>query len=272
MLTGMLFVMPAGARAQNDAPAQTGAPKAAPSAPKEATHSEPISAERPGFTNGADIVARGRVQFETGYTYYYNRGQKQHTVGDGGQIRLPVAPRLEIRFGIPAYLVQKGDGARVHGFADSTVAFKYQFLQANEKNRLIPTSAFIGTLEIPNGARDFRADDYQPTAAIENDWTISETLSVTADVVYVSVRQSGLRYGEWQGGVTLTKTLSPRYGTFAEVYRIADFGNGDTRTTYFDGGLTYRVGANTIFDVNGGVGAFGTRDVWFLGTGIARRW
>lgn len=232
---------------------------------------EPVSPERPGFTNGTDIVPLGKIQFETGYTHNRESDGRTDTFGDGMQLRFPLRPNLEARLGLPAYIRERGE-SRIDGLGDTSVGLKYRFQEANPSRTAIPALALIGGLELPTGKKAFREDDYQPSLALEADWQLSERYSLTADAVYNAVRQNGLRFDEWAGGVCLTAQLSPVWGTFGELYRIADTGTGDTHDNFFDTGLIYRVGANTAIDVNGGFGVLGTHDQWFVGGGISRRW
>ena len=234
---------------------------------------DPISAERPGFTNGTDTVPQGKIQWEGGYQFAKDSSSKQHILGDGMQVRYPFAPNAEVRLGLPDYSWQRDDsGMKTNGFGDASVSLKYRFLEAKDSARALPALAVIGNLELPTANRDFREDDYQPSLALEADWSLTDKYSLTADTVYNGVRQGGSRYDEWSGGLCLTVTLSPVWGTFAEVYRVSDTGAGDTHANFADTGLTCRIGANTVVDVNGGVGITGAKDSYFMGGGIARRW
>ncbi|GIW95826.1 MAG: hypothetical protein KatS3mg110_3867 [Pirellulaceae bacterium] len=53
---------------------------------------EPIATDRPDFTEASSTVPRGRVQFETGYTFTYD-------VEDGVIHRAHTAPELLVRYG-----------------------------------------------------------------------------------------------------------------------------------------------------------------------------
>ena len=232
---------------------------------------EPISPERPSFTNGTDTVPVGHTQFESGYTRSYDHGDRENTLGDGTQLRVPIRSNWEARFGLPAYLWERGSGP-VDGFGDASISMKYRFRDAEAARKAFPALAFIAGLELPTGKGAFREDDYQPSLALEADWKLAERYSLTADTVYNAVRSNGQRYDEWGGGICLNITLSPLWETFGEIYRVSDTGTGETHDNFVDTGLVYRVGANTAIDINTGFGVFGTRSQWFIGGGIARRW
>jgi len=234
--------------------------------------SDPISPERPGFTNGTDTVAPGRYQFETGYAFTYTRGDREHALGDSGQLRFPLRSNVEVRAGLPTYFWERGDAPRTDGFGDASVSVKYRFLDADDHRRAAPSLALIAGLELPTGKRGFREDDYSPSAALEAQWQFTQKYGLSANAVYNGIRQNGVRYDEYAGALCLNIALSPAVGTYAELFRVSDTGMGDIHQNFFDTGLTYCIGANTALDINGGVGVFGTRDTWFVGGGIARRW
>ncbi len=233
---------------------------------------EPISPERPGFTNGTDTVALSRYQLEAGYAFSHTGGDREHALGDGGQLRFPLRKNVEVRAGLPTYFWERGTSAPTDGFGDASVSVKYRFLNASDRRRAAPSLAFIGGLELPTGKRRFREDDYSPSAALEAQWQLTEKYGLSANAVYNGVRQNGVRYDEFGGAVCLNIALSPVLGTYAELFRVSDTGAGTTHQNFFDTGITCRLNANTAFDINGGVGVFGTRDTWFIGGGIARRW
>ena len=232
---------------------------------------EPISAERPGFTNGTDTVPIGKIQFETGYLRSYQSGDRENKLGDGTQLRIPVSANLEARLGLPAYFWERGS-TQTEGVGDANLSVKYHFRDASRKQNALPALAVIGSVELPTGKRDFRVDDYQPSLALEADWSFTERYSLTADGVYNAIRQNDARYTEWAGGLCFNIALSPTWGTFAEVYRISDTGAGDVHQNFFDTGILYKIGSNTALDINGGFGIFGTENTSFIGGGIARRW
>ena len=68
----------------------------------------PIDTDRPDFTDGTHTVARGRWQFETGYTYQQARGidaGHTHSLPEA-LLRVGVWSQVELRIG-ENYLVQR---------------------------------------------------------------------------------------------------------------------------------------------------------------------
>ncbi len=231
----------------------------------------PIPAERPGFTSGTDTVTPGRIQLEAGLSVHRSGSDQQSSFGDSAQLRFPLRDNLEARLGLPSYLRQTGS-ADAKGLGDASVSLKYRFLETNPKQKFLPALAFIGGVELPTGTRDLREDDYQPSLALEAGWDLGERFSLGGNVTYAGIRQGGARYDEWGTGLCLNINISPLWQSFGEVYRVSDTGVGEIHQNFFDTGASYRVAANTMLDISGGVGILGTRDSWFVGGGISRRW
>lgn len=231
---------------------------------------EPISPERPGFTNGTDTVAPGHLQLEWGVVTARQDADRQTEAGDGAQLRVPLSERAEARLGLQSYVWERAGGERQSGLGDLSVSFKYRFV--DDARGRHPSAAIIAGVELKTGSAAEREDDYQPSAALELTQQIGDRFSIDADVVYNGIRQNGLRYDEWAGGLCLNYQFTRRVGGFLETYRVSDLGQGKANAQYVDGGVTYLLDRDTQVDFNAGVGANGIKNDYFVGAGVARRW
>jgi hypothetical protein len=233
---------------------------------------EPISPERPGFTNGTDTIPFGRYQFETGYQYSHDGKSFEHEIDNSAQLRFGVSPRAEVRLGVPAYdWFSGGEGSpRTRGLADSSVSAKWRFFDGQQTKR--PSLALILGTTLPTGSRAFRENYLQPQAALESHFDFSDNYSLEGNLVYSDARSEGRRFDQYSGGLNLGYNASRTLTFFIETYRVSPTDLGKVSGSYIDGGLTYLTGKDTQLDVNGGTGVTrGVRSGFFVGAGIAHR-
>jgi hypothetical protein len=233
---------------------------------------EPISAERPGFTNGTDTVPVRKIQFETGYQYARDGKSIEHELDNSAQIRFGVSSNAEIRFGIPTYdWSSTGDSTPgTRGLSDSSISAKWRFLDGRQSHR--PSLALIFSTTLPTGSRAVGENHLQPQAALETHFDFSGKYSLEANFVYAGLYSDSRRFDQYSGGLNLGYSVSQAFGLFVETYRISPTDYKSVSGTYVDGGLTYIVRKNTQFDINGGTGITkGVRSGFFVGAGIAHR-
>ncbi|MES2464378.1 MAG: transporter [Armatimonadota bacterium] len=233
---------------------------------------DPISPERPGFTNGTDTVPLARFQFETGYQYARDGKTSEHEIDNSAQLRYGISSRAEIRLGVPAYdWFSSGDGMPgTRGLADSSFSAKWRFLDGMEAKR--PSLALILGTTLPTGSKQLGDSHLQPQAALESHFDFADKYSLEANFVYSDARSEGKRFDQYSGGLNLGYNASQTLGMFVETYRISPTEYGGVTGTYVDGGLTYLLGKDTQVDLNGGTGVTrGVRSGFFVGAGIAHR-
>lgn len=237
--------------------------------PQARADDDTIIPERPGFTNGTATVSRRIFQFETGYQFSRNGKDSTHEIDNSAQVRFGLSPRTEIRFGIPAYDWLGGESG-AHGSRDSSFSAKVRFLDGVQAKR--PSLALIASTTLPTGSKVFQENHLQPQASLESHFDFSEKYSLEASVVYTDARSEGQQFNQYAGALNLGYNVSPALGLFVETYRISPTGLGSVSGSFVDGGVTYTLGKDTQFDVNGGTGVTrGVRSGFFVGAGIAHR-
>jgi hypothetical protein len=229
----------------------------------------PFSAERPGFTNGVGTVAPGYFQFEYGYRYGRSGGADSHLIGDGGQVRAPLAEYSEFRLGLPPYFFLRGGGESANGLGDSSLSLKYRFRDAYVGHYGF---ALIAGTTVPTSQRGFGDSFWKPYASLEFSQPLSEQWELQASASYAGAGGRGRRFDQDALALNLGYSPDDRASYFIEAYRFIA-GADITLGTYVDGGVTYMLNRGTQIDVNGGVGVTrGVRNDYFLGFGVARRW
>lgn len=209
---------------------------------------DPISTDRPDFTEGARSVRKGSLQFEGGVT-----------ATDGDEWTLPeallrygVGGGAELRFGLPLYT----STPTANGVANPSLGFK---LELNEPG---PTElALIAQATFAAGDRSVRSERTTPALALA--WSHGDF--------------GGMLASEFPGGpaalrntLVFSRDLDPTTGGFIE--HVLDFSAAGrpAHTAHF--GVTRALGPDAQFDVHFGLGLSPTAPDWFLGAGYAVRW
>ena len=150
---------------------------------------EPISPDRPNFTNGPDTVAPGHLQVETGYTFTRKGPGKDSSLGEL-LLRYAVDERWEARLGLGSYhWTDTGvpGERRISGFQDPFVEVKVRLNDGEAEHRApgVPAMGLLVQTTIPVGGRNLTSDVWQPRAAL--------ALLLGADQEPVARQQPGLR-------------------------------------------------------------------------------
>lgn len=227
-----------------------------------------IAPDRPGFSNSTAIVPQGHFQLEAGATAARSGDDRSYSFGQL-LVRVPVSSRAEARVGVPSYLVSRSGGARDTGFDNVFLEGKY-LLSSREKSAY----TILVNAVVPTGSRSVTTREFQPGINFAADYTICDSFGVTLNlgavrVANVAATGTTSHSDDLFGAASFNFTLTPKLGTFAELYAIG--GDGPTQK-YLDGGFTYLINPRTQLDVNAGVG-LGNRaggPDYFYGLGLAR--
>ena len=262
------------------APAQTGA--------TSARENAPISPDRPGFTNGSDTVALGRVILESGFA------QTRDRAADGGAttddfpealLRFGTTPNLELQLGLPNYNVVHGD---VRGFGDAFVGAKYKVYQRGET-----VASIAPGLSVPFGRRAFRSSNALPSLLLGVDTALGKRAGFSANLTLSETQQSsgagsssggsggsGSSSGQSQSiardeftvapAASVSYSLTPKLGVYLDAYAIVPRHGGSTSVV--DGGFTYLLSNDLQLDLEYGHGLGGAASpAHFYGGGVAVR-
>ncbi len=232
--------------------------------------------DRPDFTESPQVVPRSfKAQIEGGYTFARAGETKESSVGEL-LVRVPVAERVELRFGVPNYLVQRVSGVSVSGFDDAFVGAKFALAEgATEPGRLTrPAIGLLVGTTLPTGARGFRESKLQPEAIIALGADLTRDVSLSSNLGYVRASDGGEGFNQFVGSLALSVGLTKRAGAYVEAFGFTRV-DAATRASarYGNGGLTFLVNRNFQLDARAGVGLGNdaTAPDYFFGFGFARR-
>ena len=211
---------------------------------------DPISADRPGFADGPDVVGARTIQIETGLTV----DGDPSGVSIPSLLRIGLTGALELRIESDVARFDDGDG----DFAPVSIGVK-----AHLTDGPIPLSLFAG-VQPPSGGGGLRTDDFEGELRLLGDVDLGGGFSL--------VPNAGIAIAEGGSSGILAASLETSFGNASP---FVDFeltvGDGDT-SMVLDAGAAWTIGADTQLDVSAGVGVTGDAYAdWFVGAGISRR-
>jgi hypothetical protein len=249
----------------------------------------PISTDRPSFTPANTVVPRGRLQFESGYTF-------THDLTDSTRIRTHDLPELAMRAGITDRVefrtfwlgqtesreISRIDGTTriVSGPSDMEIGFKTQLITSDRDRRWLPVTALITSVYAPTGGDSpFSSGTVDPYVNLLYGWSLTESLRLAGSVGYQSMRdrnRSDLapadRYERFNHSLITYYSFAPRATLYYEWYGFTYTNGADNRATHFmDGGLLYRPTPNIQLDARVGFGLGDRPDDLFTGVGLSVR-
>ncbi|HWL94737.1 MAG TPA: transporter, partial [Phycisphaerae bacterium] len=150
-----------------------------------------IATDRPGFSNTASLVPRGRVQFEGGYTFTYDREDDRriydHRMGEMA-LRTGLTDWLELRVGWAGFSatefterIRRPVGRMVtqerheDGWHDMNLGVKVPLLR---EKKCLPNVSFIYEMSIPTGSSDKSTNDVGHFFSLP--WNYAITKKITA--------------------------------------------------------------------------------------------
>jgi hypothetical protein len=250
----------------------------------------PINTDRPTFTPANTVVPRGRLQFESGFTFNYEpAGRVQTTVYD--------FPELAMRYGIferaefrifwlgPSFdeidNSTRRSGRTNSGVSDMEVGFKWQLLVEDKERKWRPTTALITSIIAPTGgASRFSDQTVEPYINLIYGWSLTDKLTLSGSTGYLGIRQQPAfgtigrtdNLQRFHQSLVAFYSVGERSTLFYEWYVLMFTGAQDNRPTHFmDGGVLYRLTPNIQVDLRAGFGLSGRPDDFFAGSGLSFR-
>lgn len=133
---------------------------------------EPLITDRPDFTESANSVGRGVVQFESGVTFIeFPSGTNVTTLGEI-LVRWGVSVPLELRFQIPTY-EWKRNGDSTSGFQNGGIGLKYELASGDGRGIIAGAeAAVIASTTLPTGPQEIASPKWQPSAVAAISWKL----------------------------------------------------------------------------------------------------
>ena len=235
--------------------------------------------DRPHISEATSLVGLGRVQLETGYSFFREESAGVRT--DTHSFPEPLlrigmlAEWFELRLGYN-YLVETTRGpqnqkTRLSGSDDMLLAAKLALVK---QRGILPDITIFPQFRLPTGSNAFSADRILPGVNIAYCWAINEFVELECNTVFNKKRdETGHIYTELLQTANVEYDLGEKWMGFTEYLAFvpssavsADF------THYFHYGLHYFVTPDVQIDVHSSVGLNESSDnLAFTGIGFSIR-
>ena len=241
---------------------------------QDSTKTEPIVAERPGFTNPPQTMAKKQFQIESGF--YYEADKIKNTDIKIDNFLYPtilfrygliknIELRLEVDYAGISTSSSSSDKVSLNGLNPVIVGAKFYLF---EQKKARPEAAFVFGLTLPYiGKKDFRPKYAAPLLAFYFQNTLNRKWSIGYN--------AGMQWNGNDAVPTSFLTFSPTYNiskkvaVSAEIYSYySDVQQPDFR---LDAGLAYIPLPNLQIDIYGGPGLSGPTTNFFISAGISLR-
>jgi hypothetical protein len=249
------------------------------SAGEEGLYGDRIVTDRPHIAEAASTVGLGRVQVETGYTYYSD------TAG-GTRVQTQSFPEPLFRIGLFRewfefrvqynYLHEQTDTATtrsvVQGSDDLYLGAKLGLV---EQSGLLPELTIFPQMRVPTGSPGFNAEEVLPGMNFVYAWRVGERLEIECNTNVNKRRDPNLGgfYTEYLQTFNFEYDLIEQIMLFNEFVIFSPVGSQAVPgQAYSHAGLHYFVLPNLQIDVHAAVGLNEAADDFFGGSGVSARW
>lgn len=239
--------------------------------PALAQESEPLSTDRPDFTEGTSTVAPGRFQFEMGYTFAQSGEDDEQDFGEL-LARVGILPWLEGRLGLNSFVLLRGPAADSEGLQDFTVGLKARLHRKPEGSSwAVPRVSLLLGADLPTGASEIGTSEVVPGATLAAGWDLSERLSAASNVGWVRGAEGDERFNQGLASVVFGYALMDSLIGYIEWYGLFPENRGGGSNNYLDAGIGWRLNLDLQLDWRIGVGLQDPSPNWFTGVGLSFR-
>ncbi len=223
----------------------------------------PIATDRPGFSDGSNVVGARTFQIETGFFRTFLSGGAATSVGDG-LLRYGLSDDFELRIIGLAYGFGVGRG---EAWLDPSVGFKYRLQRPAGRRGEI---TLLAQTTVPLGENELRSNRWNPT--FKALWTTpigSDTLGGNLVTSWIGPSGSVFR----QNVVTLfySRPVTRRLSVTGELFGIDKVSLTDNGGGFGSIAGTFLLDNDRQLDLRIGSGFNQHRDGWFLQAGFSQR-
>jgi hypothetical protein len=227
---------------------------------------DPIVADRPGFSTSPQTVPRGRLQIEGGYQFTADRGIDSHSA-PLLLIRAGLARNLELRLNWDGLSWTENNGHFKPEASDMSLGLKAHLMEQKE---FMPALGLLGSLSLPTGSGASTSNRVDPTGGLLWEYELAAGPGIFGTLLMSSVTGDEGRFFEAANAIGISLPINNRLGSFIEYFGFYRKGGGGAAHN-LNAGFTYLLNDNLQLDINGGVGTNQRADDYFLGAGFAFR-
>ncbi len=241
-----------------------------------------LISDRPHVSEATATVGKGRMQLETGYTFFFDREGGVETARHSWPEPLLrwglLADWFELRLGTN-YLSETQSSSlsgrtNLSGSEDMLVASKIAIVK---QRGLLPDFTFFPQLRIPTGNPAWTSETTLPGVNFAYSWAVTPLIEIECNTVFNRKRLDdgmGL-YTEQLQTFNIEYDLSERWLGFTEFLFYQPWATEPSvpATNYFHTGVQYFITPDLQFDIHSAVGLNRAADnLAFTGCGLCVRW
>lgn len=238
-----------------------------------------IITDRPHFAEAATTVGLGRVQIETGYTYYLDKS-------NGTNVTTHSFPETLFRVGMFREWFEFRFGYNYFGEITDSAAGKTKawgsddiYLGAKvaltKQSGILPELTVFPQMRVPSGSSQFTSGEVLPGMNFVYAWLLTEKLELEANT-NVNRRLDPTfnhYYTEFFQTFNFEYDLCEKLLLFNEFVLIWPEGALTAQTQYYEhAGMHIFIRPNLQIDLHAGVGLNQAADNFFGGSGLSWRW
>ena len=246
---------------------------------EEGLYGDRIVTDRPHLAEAASTVGLGRVQVETGYTFFSDGSA-------GTTSQLHSYPETLVRAGIfqewfefrvqynafSEYAASEAGSSFLQGSDDLYLGAKVALAaQAG----ILPELTIFPQMKVPTGSPAYSADEVLPGMNFVYAWRVGERTEIECNTNVNRRRnpEAAGYYTEYLQTFNFEYDLGPRVMLFNEFVVFAQVGGvGVPQQAYSHGGLHWFLLPNLQVDVHAAVGLNEAAADFFGGSGLSWRW
>lgn len=223
----------------------------------------PIATDRPGFSDGSNVVGKGVNQIEVGFFRTVVSGDSTTTLPDL-LFRHGLTEDFELRLVGLTYGFAPAD---TRGFLDPSVGFKVRLQRPSGKRGEL---TFEAQTTVKTSDDPLRANAWNPTFKLLATTPVGND-SIGANLVWSRVGPDGSQFDQTALAISYARTLTARTALTYEVWSVDHFALGEKSAFYGSLALTYTPNIDSQWDIRIGSGFNQARDGWFLQGGYSVR-
>ena len=234
---------------------------------------QPLTSDRPDFTESTATMKGGEVQLEGGDTFEHVASVKTNTTGEL-LFRVGLGSRAELRIEPGSYTTVRSPDGDARGWVDAALGTKLRLYEPrDEKPSIVPAVSLLVLTSVPTGSAEFRQTKVQPEAKLASEWTLSDRVGLATNINVARPRDNeNGRYTVFEGSVSFSFDLTSRLGVYTEVFGFAPQLSKVGHSRYGNTGLTFSLTPDYQLDLRGGMGFNGASPDYFFGAGLVHRW
>lgn len=219
-----------------------------------------IATDRPGFSDGSNVVPKGKLQMESGFFRTQVGSSVTTSLGDG-LFRYGLSQKYELRLIGISY----GFAPGVRQWLDPSIGFKSRIIQTDKREVTL-----IGQTTVPIGQGPLRSNEWNPTIKVAASTALgADTLG--GNLVFARLGSGDDQFVQSALSLNLTRSITSSTSLTGEVWAVDKISRNGPMAGYFSLAVVHLLDRSHQLDLRLGSGLNQSRDGWFLQGGYSVR-